>query len=259
MKLPLKVIIAGSLLCCLFDASANPLKGRTTLGGEWKISERVKLETGYEFRSKSSLCGVERHMLKSGLNYKFNRYFSVGMDYDFIAHYTSSFDLQRRHRIGMNVTGVYDFGMWSLSLRERVQYTHKSYAVNMYQEPRNEVVLKSRVKLSYRGLSAFEPYTYIELRNTLNAPSFTATYLENSGTYTNYTFIGYNDVYVNRYRGAIGALWQVDKRNGLDLRVMLDYTVNKHIDINPQGSILESYYIKHKWTPTIVVGYVFSF
>lgn len=259
MKFLLKATLVFTLLCYFFDASANPIKGRTTLSGEWKISERIKLEAGYEFRSKSSLCGVERHMLKSGMNYKFNQYLSMGVDYDFIAHYTSASILQPRHRIGMNVIGTYDFGMWSLSLRERVQYTHKSYAVNGFQEPRNEMVLKTRLKLTYLGLNAFEPYTYIELRNTLNAPSFNATYQKDLGIYTDYSFTGYNDVYMNRLRGAIGIQWQVDKRNGLDLRVMLDYTTNKHIETNPQGSVLEAYYIKKKWTPTIVVGYVFSF
>lgn len=259
MKLFYKAIIVCSFLCCFSDANAKPLKGRTTLSGEWKLSDRVKIETGYEFRSKSSLCGVERHMIKSGLSYKFNGYLSMGVDYDFIAHYTSTYVLQPRHRVGVNVIGTYEFGPWSLSLRERVQYTHKTYAVNAYQDVRNEMVLKSRVKLSYSGLSTLEPYAYIELRNTLNAPSFTATYVQESGSYEDYAFTGYNDIFLNRYRGAIGAQWQVDKRSGLDLRVMLDYTINKHIETNPQGSILEAYYIEHKWTPTIVVGYVFSF
>jgi hypothetical protein len=98
------------------------------------------------------------------------------------------------------------------------------------------VALKSRFKVSWKPSKTWEPYGYVEIRNTFNDPSFTATYNTSRSTYSNVVFNGYNDVYINRYRGSLGVDWNVTKRQTFDFYVLFDRYRDKDIDTNREGS-----------------------
>ena len=75
-----------------------------------------------------------------------------------------------------DATGTVRFGDWNFSLRERLQMTHRTDDFNEYQNPRDAIMLKSRIMVKYKGLGMFEPYAFFELRHYLNAPVINATY-----------------------------------------------------------------------------------
>ena len=116
---------------------------------------------------------------------------------------------------------MYSLGRFKFSLRERLQLTHRPSEMNIYQNPRNELVLKSRLKVSYSTPgSPVKPYFATELRNTLNAvrfisPDFISVQGDN---------VEYNDVYISRLRFQPGLEWKLSKRNSVDFFLLLQVT-----------------------------------
>ena len=131
--------------------------------------------------------------------------------------------------------------------------------MNRYQEARNDFDLKSRAKVAYRGLKSWEPYAYVEIRNTFNAPSFNVSYDSSSATYSDYEFLGYDDAYVNRVRGAVGVEWKITKHHGIDFKLMQDWKKNKEIDTNKAGTTLKAYAVEKSCNTILAIGYNFSF
>ena len=103
------------------------------------------------------------------------------------------------------------------------------------------------------------PYGYVEGKFILNDPSCTATYYSSSGSYSDYSFDGYNDFYLGRVRGVLGGEWELSRSSSLDVRLMLDYLMGKDIDTNKDGTILKSLVYTKSLNPVISVGYKFSF
>lgn len=261
-----KFIFMAAVLCLVSSAglSANAqddgFMGRISVDADWKVAKGFHIDAGYELRTEDSFDGIERHQFNLGVSYKFNKYLRGGLGYSFIGHYTeNSSDFEPRHRAYAFLTGSVDVSQWRFSLRETLLYTHKAYSLNRYQETRNTLGLKSRVKVSYRGFDAVEPYAYAEIRNALNDPKFSAVYNTATGEYSDYDFVGYKYAYLNRVRGAIGAEWKIDKHNALDFRLMLDYNKDRDIDTNKEGSTLKSYTKPDYFNTILAVDYKFSF
>ncbi len=204
-----------------------------------------------------------------GLSYKVNDYLKLGVGYAMINPYSSSNSASKssRHRLMLDATGSLRFGDWRLSLRERFQATYRSGDMNEYQNPRTALTLKSRLKLSYKGLRRLEPYAYIELRNTLNAPVISASY---DGT--NYLtsalsqygeagwFIdSWSGVYVNRVRGSVGFDYRLSKASSIDVSLMADRIMDKVVDANAEGTKLKSYTRETGFVGWINIGYSYSF
>lgn len=232
---------------------------RTSAEIDWKIVKGLHLGAGYELRTKNSLAGVERHQASIGLEYKVCDYFKVGGEYIFIGHYNTANAFRPRHRLSLNLTGLYDAGPWRFSLREKLQLTHKAYSVNSFQEVQNALQLKSRFTVKYRGLSKIEPYAYFEMRNIFNAPRCSATWSETSAAYTDYEFLGYDDAYINRLRGALGLDWNITKRHGIDFTLMYNWVHSLDIDTDKEGTKLKSMNWKNTSALSLCVGYKFSF
>jgi len=234
-------------------------RGRASVGMDWKISKGLHFEAGYELRCSDACSRIERHQFNAGISYAPFDYIKLGTEYYYIGNYGSEKNFRPQHRICLDITSQYKFSAWKLSLRERIQLTHKSYEFNVYQKTPNLVELKSRLKLSYRGFVHLEPYAFAELRNCFNGPSFTADYDESSGKYSNYKFTGYSDAYINRIRGALGVEWKVNKRHSIDFKLMTDYCRNKTIDTNAEGTKLKSFCWEQDLNTSLCVGYVCSF
>ncbi len=257
---------AASAILALFVFQANsyartgtPVSTRTSAGADWKIAKGLHLNAEYELRTRESLAGVERHQASIGLDYKVCDYFKVGGEYIFIGHFNSSDELKARHRFSLNLTGQYDAGPWRFSLREKLQLTHKTYDVNPYQEVLNPLQLKSRFVVKYRALNKIEPYAYFEVRNIFNAPRCSATWSETSKEYTDYKFLGYDDAYINRLRGALGLEWELSKQHSLDFTAMYNWTRDLEIDTNKKGTELKSLSWESAGAFILCVVYKFSF
>lgn len=232
---------------------------RTSAGIDWKIVNGLHLNAGYELRTQNSLSGVERHQASIGLEYKVCDYFKVGGEYIFIGHYDSTDAFKPRHRVSLNLTGQYDAEAWRFALKEKLQLTHYAYDMNRFQDVPNALQLKSRFTVQYRGFSLLEPYAYIEMRNIFNAPKFSATWSEASQAWTDYSFIGYSDAYVNRLRAAIGLEWNITRNHGIDFTLMYNWTHSLEIGTNKEGTILKSLAWDDNNALSLCVGYCFSF
>jgi len=253
------------LVCVTAKGQTSPVDGgyglytRTSLGIDWKLAKKFHLEAKYELRTEDRLSGIERHQLSTGLSYSPVKHLDIGAGYCFIGHFDNDKKFKPSHRLFFDVSGSYRFGAWKLNLRERIQGTYKDYDFNEYQKTPFLVELKSRLKLSYKGLIHLEPYVYAELRNCFNDPSFSADYNESTGKYSNYQFTGYTDANINRLRGALGLEWKINSRHSLDIKFMTDWCRSKEIDTNEEGTKLKSFAWEHAMKSSLSFGYVFSF
>ncbi len=255
-------------------AITSEFGGRLALSVDKKLARGLHISLEEEVRMDNNFGSFNRFHTTLGLSYKVNRYFKLGIGYAMINPYSSANSTFKatRHRFMADATGSLNFGDWRLSLKERFQATYRTGDMNLYQNPRTALTLKSRLKLSYKGLRRVEPYTYIELRNTINAPVINATY--NSATdawgyYSGSTFYqkgdagwfldGFNGCYVNRLRGVIGFEYDFDKRNSLDISLMGDWYTDKVVDANAEGTKLKSYTRETGFFGWVAASYKYSF
>lgn len=241
------------------DGTDYDFRSRTSVGMDWKISKGLHLDAGYELRASDKLSRIERNQLNIGIHYSPIKHLEIGAGYYFIGHYGNEKVFKPRHRLFFDLSGSYKFGVWKLSLRERIQMTHKSYDLNKFQQVPNLVELKSRLKLAYKGFIHVEPYAYVEMRNCFNGPSMVYDYNETSGKFSNYDFTGYSDTYINRLRGALGLEWKITANHSIDFKLMSDWCRDKSIDTNSKGTKLKSYSWEQALNTSLSIGYVFSF
>lgn len=240
-------------------AGESDLRARTELGLDWKLAKGLHLEAGYEMRANDCCTRIERNQLNAGVRYSPVKPFEIGAGYCYIGRYDSEGTFKPRHRVYGDLTGSCKFGAWKLSLRERVQLTHNAYEFNAYQQTPNLLELKSRLKLTCKAFIHLEPYTYLEVRNCFNGPTFTAEWDEAKNKYRDYEFLGYEDAYINRVRGALGVKWNIDNNHGLDFRLMADKCHDKEIDTNAEGTKLKSFTESDSFNAILVFGYTYSF
>lgn len=252
------------------DVDLDPeFGGRLSVSVDKKLARGLHISLEEEIRMDNNFGSFDRFHTTLGLSYKVNDYLKLGVGYAMINPYSSSDGAFKssRHRLMLDATGSLRFGDWRLSLRERFQATYRSGDMNEYQNPRTALTLKSRLKLSYKGLRRLEPYAYVELRNTLNAPVINASY---DGT--NYLtsalsqygeagwFIdSWSGVYVNRVRGSVGFDYRLSKASSIDVSLMADRIVDKVVDANAEGTKLKSYTRETGFVGWINIGYSYSF
>lgn len=237
----------------------SELRTRTSLEADWKITKGLHLSAGYELRTEDNLGSIDRHQAELGLSYKVNKWLKTGVSYTFMYHNRGANGWTPRHRLSADVTFGWKTGDWRFSLKEQLRFTHKTESMNYCQEVRNPLMLKSRAKVQYKGFSRIEPYAYFEVRNIFNDPSCSATWSTSSQAYSNYSFGGYNDAYINRLRGALGLEWSVSKHSSIDFYAMLDYCYDKNIDVDKSYTYLKSLTWDQSLHGIIGVAYKFSF
>lgn len=252
------------------DVDLDPeFGGRLSVSVDKKLARGLHVSLEEEIRMDNNFGSFDRFHTTLGLSYKVNDYLKLGVGYAMINPYSSSNSAFKssRHRLMLDATGSLRFGDWRLSLRERFQATYRSGDMNEYQNPRTALTLKSRLKLSYKGLRRLEPYAYIELRNTLNAPVISASY---DGTnYLTSALSQYGEagwfidswtgVYVNRVRGSVGFDYRLSKASSIDVSLMADRIMDKVVDANAEGTKLKSYTRETGFVGWINIGYSYSF
>ena len=277
MKKFFSVIIAAAFLSLDFqglkaqtDVELDPeFGGRLSVSVDKKLARGLHVSLEEEIRMDNNFGSFDRFHTTLGLSYKVSDYLKLGVGYAMINPYSSSNSAFKssHHRLMVDATGSLRFGDWRLSLRERFQATYRTGDMNEYQNPRTALTLKSRLKLSYKGLRRIEPYAYVELRNTLNAPVIRASY---DGT--NYLtsalsqygeagwFIdSWSGAYINRVRGSVGFDYRLSKASSIDVSLMADRIMDKVVDANAEGTKLKSYTRETGFVGWINIGYSYSF
>ena len=277
MKKFFSVIIAAAFLSLDFqglkaqtDVDLDPeFGGRLSVSVDKKLARGLHVSLEEEIRMDNNFGSFDRFHTTLGLSYKVNDYLKLGVGYAMINPYSSSNSAFKssRHRLMLDATGSLRFGDWRLSLRERFQATYRSGDMNEYQNPRTALTLKSRLKLSYKGLRRIEPYAYVELRNTLNAPVISASYDGTNyltGALSQYGDAGWfidswTGVYINRVRGSVGFDYRLSKASSIDISLMADRIMDKVVDANAEGTKLKSYTRETGFVGWINIGYSYSF
>lgn len=200
------------LLACMVGTSSIVMADDFGTGIELeatkKVNKKLKVSLSGEFRTQDGVNDVERFAVGIDASYKFYKKksspleLSAAAGYSFIdrsipAETKKRYDegewdgeyvvgyWSQRHRVHGTVTASYKIGKrWTLSLRERYQFTHsmadsvKQYKTNVYNEPyqlkkrlqsvgdKDKAYLRSRLQLKWeRKRCPWEPAASIEVFN----------------------------------------------------------------------------------------------
>ena len=238
----------------------NDFGGRLSLALDKKIVKGVHLVADGEIRFSDNFSSLSRYQAGLGLNLKINKLLKVGAGYEFIEKLNSKEVWKPRHRFHVDGAVNLHTGPWQFGLKESLLLTHREVG-NTYQNNPNLLSLKSRLKISYKGLVSLTPYGFVEVRNVFNDPSCIATWSTSSQVYTDYSFGGYNDAYINRIRGSLGVDWKFDKHNSLDFFFLTDYCYDKNIDVDTKDGVstLSSLTYDQRLKYSLGIGYKLSF
>ena len=240
------------------NALESDFGARLSVSVDKKIVKGLHVEAGGEMRLSDNFTSLGRYQFGVGMTYKVNKYFKVGVGYQFIEKKNSSSVWKPRHRVYADASALFRAGDWRFSVKERFQYTHRDVG-NLYQSTPNLLELKSRFKVSYKGFAKVTPYGYVEVRNVFNDPVCSATWSTASEAYADYKFKGYRHAYINRVRGCLGAEWKITKQHSLDFYLLGDYCYDKNVDTNSSGTRLKSLTYDRAFNTSLGLGYRFSF
>lgn len=231
---------------------------RLSVGVDKKLMKGLHLEAGGEVRLSDNFSTLGRYQAELGISYKVSPLLKVGAGYIFIQKKNSENVWKPRHRFYADAMLSLRSGYWRFSLKERLQLTHRTVG-NAFQNTPNSLALKSRLKVSYKGFADVTPYAYLELRNVFNDPACSATWSTVSQSYSDYSFLGYKDAYLNRFRGSLGAEWKLTRQHALDIYLLADYCYDKEIDTNAEGTKLKSLTYTPAFNVSLGIGYKFCF
>lgn len=264
------LVVIGFPIVAQSDVSLDSEYGaRLSFSVDKKLTRGLHLRLEEEIRLDNNFSAFDRFHTTLGLTYKMNDYLKLAVGYAMINPYSSSNKefKSSRHRLMVDATGSIRFDNWRLSLRERFQATYRTGDMNEYQNPRTALALKSRLKLQYKGFRRTEPYAFVELRNTLNAPVISANYdgenyltsaLSKKGE-AGWFVSGWNGVYINRLRFGLGAEYRLSKRGSIDVCLLADCVTDKVVDANAEGTKLKSYTCETGFIGWVTAGYTYSF
>jgi len=249
-------LISLLILFLPVSLSAQEMKfqERGVIGCDVEIVKGLKLNGNFETRSDDFLKSASRYDIEFVLDYKVNDWMKVSTIYESVNKYNSERVKKSTNRYGLRATAGKKYGNWDFSLRETFYLYDKLYDVNTYQEALNDLVLKSRFKVAYKGYEKIEPYCYFELRHNLNAVSYSSDGIES------FNFEGYNHAFLSRVRGAAGLEWNVSKSTSVDFTILDDYVFERDIDVNKEGTVLKSFdeYNTNKLSFKVSVNYSFG-
>ncbi|MBR5643964.1 MAG: DUF2490 domain-containing protein [Salinivirgaceae bacterium] len=232
--------------------------GRVSAEVDKKLMKGLHAFVNGEARLNDNFGNFYRYQGTVGASYKVNNYLKTALSYTFIENKNSKDEWKIRNRFTFDITGSYRFGDFKLSLRERLQLTCKDVN-NKYQDVAKGLTLRSRLMVQYKALDALTPYAYVDVRNTLNAPKWTYDFDDETGIFSNYSYEGNKDVYINRVRLGLGAEWELSKQHSFDFFCLYDFCNEKDIDSNKKGTKLFYSFNHHSQNISLGVGYKFSF
>ena len=261
-----KLVLTLALLLPLAAAAQTEVGGgaRLSVGADYKITKGLHVNFEEEVRVSGVFQGLNRLQTTVGVEYKVGKFIKLGLGYTLINPY-NSVDRQFnsvRHRAFFDIGAHYTVNNFTFSLRERLQYTHRTGTFNVYQTNPNALVLKSRVGVEYKGWTYFEPGMFFELRTALNEPwgetSGELKTKDDGTTYYDYTPLGYNHpIYNNRYRFIFRTDIKLSRHHILKPYALLDICNPHVIDTNAKGTRL--FYDGYVKSLDVIIGIKYTF
>lgn len=251
--------------------------GRASVGTDYKIRKGLHLSLEEEIRSADDFSALGSMRTTLALSYKPVKFLKLGVGGVLINPYKVDKSVKTaagevlytgfwspRYRLYGDVSGSLRWGDVQFTLKERLQLTHNTDAgMNVYQNPRNALALKSRLGLKYKRWKQVEPSLSFEIRTALNGPwgttSGTLQTTESGKTYYAYTPAGYTHVYNNRYRGDLSVEFKPNKHHSISPYLLLDYCSDYELDTNGAGNRFYSAAYVDAFVITAGLSYVFCF
>ncbi len=236
------VLFAAPNLLHADDDDSDSFGIRFSAEADYRIMSGLHVFVSEEVRLLGGSSVFDRSYSQMGVSYKICDNLKASVSYTgIVVNKITSTDkagehrLEWRHRVSGDLTASFKAGQWKFSIRERIQGTYRMRELNNYQQPQMGWVLRSRLKVAYKFRTVpLEPYLYFEPRLLLNGAKWGP---ESTGeNYEDASFLGHKDVYVNRYRGAAGLEWKINKRNSIDFYCLFDHLYDKDIDARKEGS-----------------------
>ena len=261
-----KLILFAALAVLPFAAGAQDavFAGRASVGADYKIVKGLHAAFEEELRTEDSFDGIKslRHTLE--MSWKPLSFLKVGAGYTLI---TPIGENDPRHRVYADLAGSYSLGDFQFSLKERFQLTNRpDTSMNIYQNPRNAMALKSRFTVKYKRFKHVEPYAAFEIRTFLNgAWGSTSGALQTTNKtrrdYYDYTPGGYTHIYNNRYRIVAGVDVRLAKHHWLTPYVLMDKCSDYEIDTNKEGTRLfvDTTHWVDTYRASLGLSYVYKF
>ena len=120
LLLPLALRGQGTL-----NELTNDFRGRISVGVDKKIIKGLHVGLEAEARLKDNFGRIGRLQADLNVSYKPLPWLKTSLGYVFMENVNSAGEWKMRHRLYADVTGILDVGYWRLSLKERLQLTHK--------------------------------------------------------------------------------------------------------------------------------------
>lgn len=262
-----KLAFALALLLPLAVAAQTNTGGgvRLSVGAEYKIRKGLHVNVMEEVRMNGAFQSLGRLQTTVGVDYKPVKFLKLGMGYVLINPYDA---IERqfkpaRHRVYVDATGHFTVNDFSFSLRERVQYTHRTGTFNVYQNTPDAFAIKSRIGVEYQGWTYFEPGVFLEMRTQLNGPWGATSgemQVKNDGTtYYAYTPTGYSHVYNDRYRLIFRTNIKLSPSHVLKPYAYIDFYSPYEIDTNTEGTrLFKASYVNY-FNVNVGISYTFKF
>ncbi len=198
----------------LTESNDSDLQTRFKVALEIPLAEKLKLTWGEQLRTKNSFADLDKMLTSFTLNYQPWRHVGFEGEYVFVNERKGDELWKVKHRFNIAVIGKVSIGRFDLSLRERVRFVVRSYETDDYITPDPFTTLRTRLKADYRNESRWEPYAYVELYNTLNAPAAVKNRFEQAVQHDNY---------INRVRLCVGSTMKINAHNSMDFYYMVHF------------------------------------
>lgn len=218
--------------------------GRASVGADWKIIKGLHLSVEEEVRADGNFASLGSLRTSVGLSYKPLKFLKLSAGYTLINPWKTSAGAFNtpRHRAWFDLTGYLSAGDFQFSLRERVQYTHRTGDFNIYQTTPDLFALKTRLGVKYKRWKRVVPGLSVEMRASLNEPwgyyYGTEATTKAGKTYYPYQHTGYSHAYINRLRTNLGVEIKLSRHHTLSPALLLDYGADYEIDTNAAGTRL---------------------
>lgn len=102
---------------------------------EHKLIRKLELDLSGNVRTFKNASKIDEAFLEAGLDYKFNKYFSVGASYRFTEFYEDDKAYHPRHKWFIDIKGTLPLGDLSVSARFRFQERYKTY----YEDEKDKI------------------------------------------------------------------------------------------------------------------------
>lgn len=249
----------------LVETSESDVQARFRAGLEIPIGQKWEFTWSEQLRLQNNFSKIDKVVSSVGFGYKPWKFLKLEAQYGFVNNRDTKTDnktgfqtssWQVRHRLNFDVTGSVRWGRVKLSLRERLRVQFRSDSVNKYEHPDPELSLRSRLKSAVKLNNArWEPYAFVELYTTLNAPAAVSNYLKQPLK---------SDNYINRVRVGLGTEMKLSNSSKLDFYYMVHFNRSyearyKGISKDPANDgDLKSWGLEKKCAHVICIDYKFK-